>query len=292
MIYSLKSENLTVDINSIGAEVISVLDKKGHEYIWSGESWRDHAPLLFPVCGRLLENKYTYGGVEYSMSGHGFAKASEFEVVENSDSKITFRLCDSEETRAIYPFSFQLVAEYTLSDSKLDASFTVKNTDNAVMPYMFGWHPGFTLAGDSDIGSFCIDFMGECYPKMHPLRMLNGNPTPFLGGSVIDFKLDGGIFALDEDLIYSNDTLILTDTLNKATLFSPNTDKRLCLSYSNNLPYFCIWKSSKANSRFICLEPWSDVPADGITPECFETRKMSRLAPSSEEKYTYSVIFS
>ena len=292
MIYSLKSENLTVSINSIGAEVISVLDNNGHEYIWSGESWRDHAPLLFPVCGRLLENKYTYGGVEYKMNGHGFAKASEFEAIENSDSKITFRLCDNRETRSIYPFAFELVAEYTLSGNKLDARFTVKNTDKVVMPYMFGWHPGFTLAGEGDIGAFSIDFMGECSPKMHPLRTVNGDPTPFLSGNVIDFNLDNGIFALDEDLIYSNDTLILTDTLDKATLYSPDTDKRVSLSYSDNLPYFCIWKSSKPNSRFICLEPWSDVPADGITPECFDTRKMSRLAPGSEEKYTYSVIFS
>ena len=292
MIYSLKSESLTVSINSMGAEVVSVLDKNGHEYIWSGESWRDHAPLLFPVCGRLLENKYTYLSVEYNMNGHGFAKASEFEAIENSDSKITFRLCDNRETRSIYPFSFELVAEYILSGNKLDARFTVKNTDKVVMPYMFGWHPGFTLAGEGDIGAFSIDFMGECSPKMHPLRMVNGSPTPFLSEDVIDFNLDNGIFALDEDLIYSNDTLILTDTLDKATLYSPDTDKRVSLSYSDNLPYFCIWKSSKPGSRFICLEPWSDVPADGITPECFDTRKMSRLAPGSEEKYTYSVIFS
>ena len=292
MIYTLKSESLTVSINSLGAELVSVLDKKGHEYIWSGESWRDHAPLLFPTCGRLLENKYTYGGVEYSMNAHGFAKASEFEAVESSDSKITFKLCADKDTRAIYPFDFELVAEYSLSGSRLDALFTVKNTDKEDMPYMFGWHPGFTLAGEGDIGRFCLDFMGECSPKMHPLAMKNGNPTPFLSGNVIDFNLDKGIFALDEDLIYSNDTLILTDTLGKVTLFSPDTDKRVSLAYSDNLPYFCIWKSSKGGSRFICLEPWSDVPADGITPECFETRKMSKLAPDSEAKYTYSVIFS
>ena len=291
MVYSLKNDLLSASINSLGAELVSVLDEGGHEYIWSGDTWRDHAPLLFPVCGRLLDNKYTFGGVEYNMNAHGFAKASEFELVEACENKLVLKLCSCENSKSIYPFDFELVAEYTLIGNRLDARFTIKNTGKENMPYMFGWHPGFTLAGSGDIGRFCLDFMGECSPKMHPLVMKNGDPTPFLSGEVIDFNLDGNIFALDENLIYSNDTLILTNTLDKVTLFSPDTDKIVSLSYSENLPYFCIWKSSKENSRFICLEPWSDVPADGVTPECFETRKMSRLSSGDEVKYTYSVMF-
>ena len=59
MIYEIKSDLLTVQINDAGAELHSVKGNDGHEYIWQGDEryWKDRAPLLFPTCGRLLENK-------------------------------------------------------------------------------------------------------------------------------------------------------------------------------------------------------------------------------------------
>ncbi len=290
MIYTLKNDKITARVASLGAELISV-EACGFEYIWSGDAWDGHAPLLFPTCGKLLENKYTYRSKEYPMGGHGFAKINEFDLVCSNDSTLVLKLTANESTLAIYPFAFELYAEYKLDGDSLLVDFSVKNTGSEAMPYMLGWHPGFTLGGKAPIESFSLSFDGEKNAVMHPLVMKNGNPTPFLSGDEIDFPLDNGIYRLNEEQIYSNDTLILTGLSGKATLSSPECDRRITITWSENLPYFCIWKAPTSEARFICLEPWSDVPSDGVTPECFDTRRMSRLPVCEMAKYSYSVKF-
>lgn len=287
MIYEIKSDLLTVQINDAGAELFSVKDSDGHEYIWQGDEryWKDRAPLLFPTCGRLLENKFVYGGKEYAMRSHGFAKRCVFEVVSKEAAKITLKLSQNELTLSEYPFNFELYAEYEVSDDKLDARFTVKNTDEKILPYMFGWHPGFTLDGDGGIGRFTLDFDGKTNLVWHPLQ--NG---PFVNPNGKDYAIDGK-YALCEKEIYENDTMIFVGTGDKTRLTSPDTKYAVEFAWSENLPYFCIWKDDNSDARFICLEPWSGVPADGITPENFETRKMSRLESGKSESYTYSVKF-
>jgi len=290
MIYTLKNDAITVKIASLGAELVSV-EGNGFQYIWTGDAWGDHAPLLFPTCGKLLDNRYSYRGKEYKMGGHGFAKISEFELVGASDCSLTLRLASSEATLAIYPFAFELIAEYRIDGCSLYLDLTVKNEGEDVMPYMIGWHPGFVLGGEEPIKSFSLSFSGEEWATMHPLVIKNGNPTPFLSGKEIDFPLENGCYRLNEEQIYSNDTLILTGLGGVATISSDGFERKATVTWSENLPYFCIWKAPESDARFICLEPWSDVPSDGITPECFDTRRMSRLAPRELYKYSYSVKF-
>ena len=115
MNYTIKSENLTVTVSSLGAELISAVGHDGFEYIWqneSGEFWGGHAPLLFPHCGRILNSEYTYGGERYEMGIHGFARKMEFELVRQEPHSLVFSLQSSEETKKIYPFDFELIAEY------------------------------------------------------------------------------------------------------------------------------------------------------------------------------------
>ena len=287
MIYTIKSDLLTVQLNDAGAELYSAKGADGHEYIWNGDEryWKDRAPLLFPTCGRLLENKFVYGGKEYAMRSHGFAKKCVFEVVSKEESKIVFKLSENEMTLNEYPFNFELYAEYEVSGNTLDARFTVKNTDEKLLPYMFGWHPGFMLDGSGAIGDFTLDFDGKTNLEWHPLQ--NG---PFVNPNGKDYAIDGK-YALCEKEIYENDTMIFVGTGDKTRLTSPDTKYAVEFAWSKNLPYFCIWKDDNSDARFICLEPWSHVPADGVTPENFETRTMARLESGKSESYTYTVKF-
>lgn len=288
MNYEIKSSEIVATISDAGAELMSVKGKDGHEYIWNGDDryWKDRAPLLFPTCGRLLENKYVYGGKEYAMKSHGFAKKCVFELVSKEESKITFKLSQNELTLNEYPFNFELYAEYEVSESSLDARFTVKNTDEKILPYMFGWHPGFMLDGNGKIGDFTLDFKGKTNLVWHPLQ--NG---PFARPVGLDYEIKDEKYALCEEEIYKNDTMIFVGTGDKTRLSSPDTKYAVEFAWSENLPYFCIWKDDNSDARFICLEPWSGIPADGITPENFETRKMARLEPGKSESYTYSIKF-
>ena len=286
MIYTIKNDSLTVKINSLGAELTSVISDSGYEYIWQGAEWNKHSPVLFPICGGLLGNKYIFKGREYPMGKHGFARESEFELVELSDTSVSLALKSNESTLAVYPFEFTLTAKFTVDGNRLDAVFSVENTGKQIMPYMFGWHPAFTLGGSREIGSFYVDFGGKKSLSRHTLQ--NG---PFVNPFYESYPLKAGKYYLNEEEIYANDTMIFKDVPNTVRLAGGYQKRSLTLTYSENLPYLCIWKYPSSEARYVCLEPWSDIPSDGETPENFLSRAMSRISPAEIEDYEYNVMF-
>ena len=289
MNFILKSSKMQIIVSNCGAEIKSVKDNAGHEYMWQGDErfWSDTAPVLFPICGRLLDSKYTYCENEYKMKGHGFACSSEFDVVEVSDTSITLSLFSTDETKCSYPFDFELYAKYRLEEDTLYASFTVKNTSSVTMPYMFGWHPGFNL--ENSKGSSIPDFILD-YGKVTEVTWY-----PIISGWVRAipeaYRFESPKVPLNEDLIYKYDTLIYEGTDNRVRLYSDKEKHSVDMSWSANLPFLCIWKEPTPDARFICLEPWSAIPSDGSKPECFDDRKMNRLDKGGSETFSYTVSF-
>ena len=286
MIYTLKNDKLTVEINSLGAELSSVKSASGHEYMWQGSEWKKHAPVLFPICGGLLDSSFTYGGRTYPMEKHGFARVTEFEMTKADDTSLTFVLKSDESTLAIYPFEFTLTAKYTIEDNTLTACYTVENSGKQIMPYMFGWHPAFTLAGNGEINSFYVDFGEKNQLMRHTLQH-----GPFVNPFYTPYPLKDGKYYLNEEEIYENDTMIFRDVPTSVKLAGGDQAHEITLTYTDNLPYLCIWKAPTSSARYICLEPWSHVPADGETEENFLSRQMARLSPSDKEDYVYTVKF-
>lgn len=291
MNYTIQNDSLTVTVGELGAELISVMGNDGFEYIWqspSKEFWGGHAPLLFPHCGRILNSEYTYNGNTYKMGSHGFARGSHFELLTRESDRLIFSISDSETSRENYPFSFELVADYRLENRTLFVNFTVQNTGKTELPYMLGWHPAFSLdtSFGAQINDFSIEFPGKKSLVHYPL--VNG---PFVSREGISYPISDSKYNLSEDEIYKNDTMIFMETGGVAKLFSPKARHSVTLSYGENLPYFCIWKYQSHDANFICLEPWSDVPSDGTSPEVLETKKMSRLQPGARTHYSYRVDF-
>ena len=101
----LHNEKVTVQINEIGAEIKS-MTYGGKEYIWRGEAeiWNFSAPMLFPICGGLKEDKYTFEGKEYSLSKHGYARTTLFEVESCDDTNAVFLHKSTTDTKAVFPF--------------------------------------------------------------------------------------------------------------------------------------------------------------------------------------------
>ena len=286
MIYEIKNEHLTVKINSLGAELISAVGSDGFEYMWAGNAWSGRAPVLFPLCGRVKDFKYTYLGKEYEIKQHGFARNSEFELLEKTDSSVSLRLSPSDSTRATYPFEFELVARYSLYGKELRASYTVTNTENTVMPYMFGWHPAFALEGDCPISDFVLDFGDIDSLSRRPLTDLT-----LFEHYTLPFPLDNGKYTLNTRDIEQMRTIALEGTRGYARLYSKTNPHSVTLTYGENIPYFCIWKLPESEARYLCLEPWNSVSFDTDSPENFETRNMPRLSPLSSEDFNYTVIF-
>ena len=56
MMLSMENNRFRVDVEMVGAELISILDKANRrEYLWQGDPavWAHQAPVLFPACGPL-----------------------------------------------------------------------------------------------------------------------------------------------------------------------------------------------------------------------------------------------
>ena len=69
---------LTARINPLGAELSSLTDADGHQLMTDANPiyWSGRAPLLFPIVGRLMDDRYRVNGREFALPQHGFAPVS------------------------------------------------------------------------------------------------------------------------------------------------------------------------------------------------------------------------
>lgn len=73
--HNLENQTMTAQIDSIGAQLISLKSVSGTEYIWQRDPahWKSCSPLLFPTIGNCRDGKYTLNGQTYTIPKHGFA---------------------------------------------------------------------------------------------------------------------------------------------------------------------------------------------------------------------------
>jgi hypothetical protein len=104
----IANDFLAADIAPLGAELSSLRDAAGFEMMTDADPrwWTGHAPLLFPIVGRLAGDRYRLGAAEYALPQHGFARRREFALIDQQASSARFRLEADAETRAVYPFAF------------------------------------------------------------------------------------------------------------------------------------------------------------------------------------------
>lgn len=148
MEYEIKNQFLNVKINSRGAELASVKSVNSDtEFLWQAdpEVWNRHAPILFPIVGRLKNDTYQYQGKSYQLSQHGFARDKEFKLLSQENDAISLVLRDDEASLKEYPFHFELVITYRLLNNLLIEDLSVKNPSNEEMYFSIGCHPGFNI---------------------------------------------------------------------------------------------------------------------------------------------------
>ena len=287
MLLTINNDQIRAEISTLNGEIVSVKNNYGHEYFWSGNEWKYHAPVLFPICGRVKDFKYTYKGKEYELKQHGFTRGSEFAVESHNGDTIILTLSENEETLKVYPFHFLLTLKYRIVDNSLVCEFSVKNTSREPLPFMIGWHPAFLLEGSSPLSSFKVDFGKNADLKIRPLT-----PTNFIERYTLPFATDNGKYRLNTEDIINYRTLTFENTKGYARIFSDSEPHSVTLTWSNNVPYFSIWKIPEEEVRFICLEPWSGLPSDGTEAEDFETKPdMIKLSPGSVEVFNFSATF-
>lgn len=82
MIHTIQNNFLTVQVKNAGAELCSIKDKAGTEYLFDANPayWGRSAPVLFPFVGSLKNKSFVYEGKSYQMGQHGFARDRDFSL--------------------------------------------------------------------------------------------------------------------------------------------------------------------------------------------------------------------
>jgi len=120
-----------------------VTDAAGAEWFWDGDPvfWSGRAPILFPTVGALNRGVARFGGREYPMAQHGFARHGIFTLAHHTEASATFRLEDDSTSRIHYPFAFNLDVTHQLDGATLATIVSVTNHDSVAMPTGVGFHP-------------------------------------------------------------------------------------------------------------------------------------------------------
>lgn len=279
----ITSGDLTARIDPLGAELLSLQDAKGREYMTDANPafWAGHAPLLFPIVGRLNGDVLRVDGCEFPMRQHGFARRMEWEIVGAGEDAVTLRLADTAETRAQYPFAFDLAVLYALEENRLSTVVRVNNPGHGPLPFSFGFHPAFAwpLPDGGDKAGHGITFD---QPEPQDIRRLDANgliarhaPSPVADRS---FALDAALFA--------EDALIWDELASRRLEYRSAEGPWLDIAF--DLPMLGIWQKPGAN--FICIEPWAGLadPA-GFAGGLMEKPAVTVLAPGEEQRLTMDV---
>ena len=260
---TIQNDRLTVQINELGAEVKSLV-MDGAEYIWPGhpDIWKSSCPLMFPICGGLREDKYTYQGQEYSMPRHGFGRTKVFTVESVTPDSAVFLLKASEETKAVYPFNFELRVRYTLKAQSLEIGYEVKNLGTDTMYFSIGSHEGyFTPEGIEDYDIWFDQ------PETLNSYVLCGT---LLSDNQIPVIKEQKCLPLYEKY-FMIDTLVFKDLKSRSALLRNRKTGRAIRVDFPDAKYFMVWH--KPGAPYLCMEPWNGV-ADPVDSDfAIETKE-------------------
>ncbi len=243
MLYYLENDVLKIEIDTHGAELSSIYNKKENkEMLWQGDPkyWGRRSPVLFPVVGKYRGCKTTYNGKEYTLGQHGFARDSEFKLVEQTETRLAFELTSNEGTLTKYPFEFRLVCSFELQNDRIIVGWNVENIDNKTIYFSIGAHPAFYCKK----GETLLTMNGENIKY----NLLNSE------GLYTSLKYDVNSSFVLHDEIFDNDALVIENSGVTEVSLSDNDKKYLTVNFDAEV--FGIWAPAKKNAPFVCIEPW------------------------------------
>ena len=281
----ITSGRLTAAINPLGAELTHLRDAQGRELMTDADPrwWTGHAPILFPVVGRPNGDVIRFDGVEYAMKQHGFARRLMFELVEHESGRALFRLTDSEETRAVYPFAFALEIEFALEGPVLAINVRIANRGDVMMPASFGFHPAFAwpLPYGEPREAHRIVFETD-EPEALKEIVLGGQ----IGAAGRPSPLNGRTLVLRDDLFVS-DALIWDPVHSRRVTYGAPTGPQIELAFPDTSK-LGIW--TKPGAHYVCIEPWHGIAdPEGFTGDFRDKPGVFEIAPHSDWRCTLRV---
>ena len=254
MVHTLQNDVLKITVADRGAELKSITGvADGTEYLFDSDPtwWKYSSPVLFPIVGKLVNNKYRAEGKEFDLPGHGFARTSDFWLVNASNDSATFELESNATTLAVYPYRFHLEISYKLTGNEVKVVWKVTNTDDKTIYFSIGAHPALRcpiVAGET---------FEDCYLKFNKpekssrIVLLASGPLsrdriPTLDGTELNLNYE----------LFKGDALVFDDLKSdEVSVCSRKSDKKITVR-AKGFPYWGFWTPDRGGAPFICIEPW------------------------------------
>lgn len=268
--FTIKSDLLKVKITRKGAEICSIQNKEGDEYMWNAnpDIWNSYAPVLFPIIGGLKNGKYTFEGKEYAISKHGFIRNNEnLAVTNHTETSITLQYRYSKETLKIYPFKFEFNITFSVDGPVITISHKIINNDDKTMYFSLGGHPAFKcpLTEIENYDDYFLKFEEKENCNTYLLNnegLLSGETRPLLNKSDTLFL---------EHSLFNKDALILKELKSRKVSLNHKTKGPILSVAFNDFEYLGLW--AKPDGNFICIEPWLGVTDNENTDSDLKTKE-------------------
>ena len=283
---TIKNDQLKVEVSEHGAELQSIRDVNGEEYLWQGDPayWPRRSPILFPIVCGLWKETYRVNGKEFHLSRHGFARDTDFSLLAKGGGQVVYGLHDTTETIRLYPYHFNLAVSYKLTDNRIHVVWHVENTDDKIIYFQIGGHPAFLIpgakAGEPMKGTLRFD-------NPDPMR-LYANVEGCLVKGYHKVGTDKGLFRFTEDsfkddaIVFDHSQLRHIELLDEAGKPHVSLDIRT--------PAVGLWTPCGKHAPFICVEPWYGVSDwAGYDGDIRDRYLMNQLLPGSSFMSEYVI---
>lgn len=274
---------LAARIDAKGAQLTS-LTQDGAERLWQADPavWGWHAPNLFPIVGGLAGDRLLHRGRSYTLPSHGFLRHTVCALVARSAGACTWRLTDSDATRAVYPFRFVLEIGYAIEDEALVGRFTLANPADEPLIASLGIHPAFNWPLDPGRAREDHRLIFE-REEPAPIRRVaeklirpEPEPTP----------IRGRVLALRDEL-FRNDAVIMDRPASRALRFGAPGGPAIEMEW-HDFPHLGIW--TKPGAPFLCIEPWQGHASPrGFDGEFRDKPGVVSLDPGARRQWRYAI---
>lgn len=279
---------MQISVSNKGAELTSIV-ASGREYLWQGDQkfWGRRAPILFPIVGKLADDKLRINGYEYTMKKHGFARDTEF--VQRDGWYVL-----AENGRDDYPYAYELAVNYEVDGDTLTCNWQVKNCGDKTMFFQIGAHPAFVLpdydANDAIHGYIqCYDANNNMVSPLVFSTLVNGLRIHYSQPKGV--LNDMGILALTKTTFVDDAIIIEAKQVAKVALFDKQGKRVLTVSCPQ-ADAFGLWAPNKPGCPFVCIEPWCGIADNaGFKGDISERDCIHSVESGKCFEFSYSLTF-
>ena len=144
-------------------------------------------------------------------------------------------------------------------------------------------------------GAFLMGFedFEDCYLEFAEAtnvhRQLLSDSDRFMADKAVPFALEDGVRLPLQHNLFDHDAIILSNTCRCVSVKSKKDRRYVTMRY-DDYKYIGFWQVGKTDAPYVCLEPWSALPAtDGICDHLETKKDMTHVAPGQVAKMSYSL---